>query len=216
MSINKHISTVIWVTVALSIIIIVGCIVILGIGGEDKPVSEGISMFGDYFGGITTLAAAYIAAQLFNDWRLQHNHNSLKDVATNIYILYISLNVKLVAINDAFAKSLKSNKISLTEYNTTKIADDVESKVAEIGDLMTALYHQISFLQKLNGDKEQVLEYMYDVLYEYITIMDITYYRNLADHKTFASAESELKVRLSTLQDDFENYLKKFMVLDSK
>ncbi|OTG93549.1 hypothetical protein B9T24_13810 [Acinetobacter sp. ANC 4654] len=37
-----------------------------------------------FFGGFATLGAAYIAANLFNDWKLEQNHQSQKEFINNI------------------------------------------------------------------------------------------------------------------------------------
>ncbi|MCL6243918.1 hypothetical protein M5F04_04930 [Acinetobacter sp. ANC 7200] len=88
MDIYKNIRNLVLLSAALTLTIIVIFIIVLGCSGENNAVSKGISMFGDYFGGFATIVAACIAAQLFNDWRIQHNKQILATEAKETFNLF--------------------------------------------------------------------------------------------------------------------------------
>ncbi|WP_180175852.1 hypothetical protein [Acinetobacter sp. YH12025] len=69
MDIKKNICKILWVTTALSISAIVICGIVLGCSGQEEPIYKAISLYGNYFGGISTIVAAMIAACLYTDWK---------------------------------------------------------------------------------------------------------------------------------------------------
>lgn len=49
--------------------------IIIDYNGSSESLKDAWDITGSFFGGITTLLAAYIASRLFNDWRDQHKVN---------------------------------------------------------------------------------------------------------------------------------------------
>ena len=192
-------------------------IVWLGFPAErpDESFKDALTFAGSIFGGATTFGASIIAAYLFNDWRLIHNNSSLKELAVETYKTYNNLQVKLISINDIFVKSLSNNKIGNT-YNISQIADDIESEVKEIGDLLALLLHQLSFIDDLANDKNdlKIVDKMHEAIINYMTIMDISEYRRINDHDIFMKKEAEVKVKFDDLRDPFINYLRNFIIIN--
>lgn len=58
---------------ALTIIIFVIVFIAYGCSGINDHLKETLTITIGFFGGFATLGAAYIAANLFNDWGVQHN-----------------------------------------------------------------------------------------------------------------------------------------------
>ena len=92
-------------------------------GGSD---SGKISAFGSVLGGVGAFFAGFVAIYLFNGWKVQHNHTSLKEFSLKVFYVYTDINVKLVSINDIFVKSLQKHKIGTNKYIISKVADDIE------------------------------------------------------------------------------------------
>lgn len=83
MSISKLASTVILATSLATLFLFVFLFYLYG--GEDGALKDALSTTASYFGGIATLVAAYIATQLFNDWREQHNKTILANEAKAVF-----------------------------------------------------------------------------------------------------------------------------------
>lgn len=83
--IKKDVMQVIYIAFAITSILIVVAILFFGCSGNSEPIKSAFSLMGNYVGGITTLAAAYIASLLFNNWREQHNKQVDSDFIMKLY-----------------------------------------------------------------------------------------------------------------------------------
>lgn len=59
-------------------------------GGKDGALKEVLSMTASFFGGIATLVAAYIATQLFNDWKDQEKYRITSSLALDCLKDYLA------------------------------------------------------------------------------------------------------------------------------
>lgn len=64
-----------------------------------NAMSDALSTTGSYFGAVTTLGTAVIAAYLFNDWKEQHNKNIDSQFCMKIYDFIDFANIELIAIS---------------------------------------------------------------------------------------------------------------------
>lgn len=175
---------------------------------------ESFSITASFFGGIATLVAAYIASQLFNDWREIHNQTTYQDIFDSIFKTQTKLNVKLVSINDSFHKARNNHQIDNEKYDTEKISEIIEKDVQETGDLLCELLYQIVYIQKLNkGFKQQLVEEFEDLILDYMGIMDISYYRTMNDHLEFIKQEQALKSKWDNLEGRFLDLLAEQAIL---
>lgn len=101
MNISKLASTVILAT-AFSTIFLFAIIFYL-YGGEYSVVEDALSMTANFFGGIATLVAAYIATRIFNDWRdenkavfIQKFYHDLRAETFSLYESYLKLKTFLL------------------------------------------------------------------------------------------------------------------------
>lgn len=163
---------------------------------------------------LATIGAAVIASYLFNDWKEQHNKNSLKELAMEIHNTYNTLNVKLISINDIIVKSSKKNKFN-NIYNSQLIADEIEQDIKEIGDYLATFLHQISFLDELKSNDNEFMDNVHNTIIDYMKIMDISYYRNINNHLKFLDMEAEVKLKFDELRTPLIKYLKDFILTDS-
>lgn len=119
-------STVILATTLATIFLFV--IIFYLYGGGSDALKDALSMTASFFGGITTLVAAYVATQLFNDWREQHNKMILANEAkaafkklSNSFLLLVTYQhtvKRLLGQNTTF--SIQKVKVSfkpLVDFN---------------------------------------------------------------------------------------------------
>lgn len=72
MNIYKSVKNSIICSIAITLILILISSIFLWLNNDSNPIKNGFTLIGNYFSGITTLTAAYIASLLFNDWRNPH------------------------------------------------------------------------------------------------------------------------------------------------
>ena len=88
MKVSKHISTIFLVS-SFSCILLFGLIFWIYSNSDIKTLSllkEALSTTSGFFGGISTLVAAYVASQLFNDWRVEKKYELIKEKSNNLLI----------------------------------------------------------------------------------------------------------------------------------
>lgn len=148
--IQKKVKCVIGLTVALIIILVVLSIVYLGCDKNSNPVINSLTLIGSYAGAITTLAAAYIASLLFNDWR---------DEAK--YKLIIQNREKLIADTN----KLKDLNLEFYNYSNSEEEKNIEitySKYLDciwcFNDIKENLFNYITVVEKLNLNKSHPLD----------------------------------------------------------
>lgn len=177
-----------------------------------------ISAFASILGASGTFFAAFIAVCLFIDWREVHNQTAFKEVALNISSIFTKLKVKLIAINDVFSKLHDPEyKTSNGEYIIEKTSNMIESDIQTIGDILLELSYQIAFLKELSPIlNNKTLDELSALIDDYMKIMDITRYRNKADHLSFCEDELELQGRLNDITNDVYKFLSQFIIAKSK
>lgn len=116
MSISKLASTVILATSFATIFLFAFIFYLLG--GKDSTLKDVLSMTASFFGGIATLVAAYIATQLFNDWKDEYNHR----LESSILMEYIN---KLDIIDEA-ANRLQATLTFSSESEMDSLDDQVK------------------------------------------------------------------------------------------
>ena len=116
MSISKLASTVILATSFATIFLFAFIFYLLG--GKDSALKDALSMTASFFGGIATLVAAYIATQLFNDWKDEYNHR----LESSILMEYIN---KLDIIDEA-ANQLQATLTFSSESEMDSLDDQVK------------------------------------------------------------------------------------------
>lgn len=93
--INKLVSTIILGT-SFSMILLFGLIFYMYFdakSGYTSALKESFSITASFFGGVTTLVAAYVAAKLFNDWSESQTGVNRSELAKSIHIALIELKI---------------------------------------------------------------------------------------------------------------------------
>lgn len=88
MNFTRFIST-IFLTTTFACIVLFACIFWFYSSADSKTLillKDSLSTASGFFGGITTLIAAYIASRLFNDWKEQHNKQVLAFEAKQLHL----------------------------------------------------------------------------------------------------------------------------------
>lgn len=158
MDIRKSIYNTLWITTALSVTIIVVCAIVSGCNGEQKPIFNAITLYGSYFGGIATLAAAYIASLLFNKWQDQHNKNIESNLILKIVESFNSFDEKLSYFYGPISNSYDREQIEAPDPIFEKLNNN---KFEILFDL------QMSFLKAIDSiEKYSIVEGNYEIVHE--------------------------------------------------
>lgn len=94
------------VVIGLTIIFFIIVCIAYGYAGVVDQLKESLTITIGFFGGFTTLGAAYIAANLFNDWRDEKKYELENTLLTNILVDLKPLYVELLKVRSD-SKNLK-------------------------------------------------------------------------------------------------------------
>lgn len=167
--ISKAIKNTLFLTFAFTIMLIITSVIFLGYSGSASPVIEGISLVGNYVGGITTLSAAYIAYSIYSGWKtveefktiqILHNESvdTLKDCIKELNLIkgklvIIQITKQKGELNDEKYKNLIDDlKITTTEV-FTRVQERTFSMCVKIA---------MAYTNPLKSDAE--LKYMFKTL----------------------------------------------------
>lgn len=97
---------------------------------------DSMSILSGFFGGLTTLGAAIIAAYLFNDWRIQENETFKRNLAHNIYNDMGDLLFMLLVNNEKYNiddLQYKFHKININLLLYSKKENSIKKIISEFG-----------------------------------------------------------------------------------
>jgi len=85
---------------------------------SNLPLKESLSITASFFGGFATLTAAYIASRLFNDWRLEKDHDTKSIYLNNAIknLLEIQSNLLNCKSNVKILKTINENLIIISKF----------------------------------------------------------------------------------------------------
>ena len=108
---------------------------------------ESLSTTSGFFGGITTLIAAYIATNLFNDWRDEKNYELENTLLTNILADLKPLYVELLKV--------RSDSLNLKRISTAFIVktEYLERNRLDLAISTLSLFPNIKIYSDLKNDK---------------------------------------------------------------
>lgn len=119
MKFSRLVSAIFLVT-TFACIFLFACIFWFYSSADSKTLSllkDSLSTASGFFGGITTLVAAYIASKLFNDWKHQHNIEIRTDSSKEILKLYEEVFYEMLTIDNFYNKSQFELKRILSKTN---------------------------------------------------------------------------------------------------
>ena len=131
-------------------------------GGERSALEDALSMTASFFGGIATLVAAYVATQLFNDWRVVKQYEIKLD-----YVLTIKKQTKeLISFINSnrrnFVKykfEIKSPNLTMQDFNVLlNEIHEIESEVDLRLNLISIEMNELYFLKTKNPQDPMAVE----------------------------------------------------------
>lgn len=110
-----------------------------------QPLKDALSITSSFFGGFTTLTAAYIASKLFNDWTEQEEYNQKKE----------GIN-KVIEISETFNKIINNMKLPCALFaskrNSKEEFTNILLKVySELNDEKSNLLNNINHLSLIKN-----------------------------------------------------------------
>ncbi|MEN8390200.1 hypothetical protein ABFP25_03400 [Acinetobacter indicus] len=215
MSISKLASTVILATSFATIFLF--AFIFYLYGGERSVLEDALSMTASFFGGIATLVAAYIATQLFNDWRVEKNYDLENQYLSNIVIGLRDIHAELLEMQYC-SKRIKETNDKLISYSyyinrprldiqsaVNKLKADVEIYSMLMGDneLFILLDNLLTGCKSFDHKYNQLIHKYYsdylDELYEYFNEKEKNI-PNIKDKSSFERPYVENEKRILAAQ----------------
>lgn len=157
---------------------------------------DSLSITGSFFGGIATLAAAYIATLLFNDWKEPYHQEKLDECIENIYkvssdLLNYHTSAYLKKIGNINCLILEKS-VLISDNNQTEVDnfyDEISSQIQEvtieINLTSQKLFHLNSIFTKYTFKDHEIALLTKDLLINlnHTTERYINYQRKLLEEK---------------------------------
>lgn len=144
--------------------------IIFDFNGSSTSLKDTLGIVGSVFGGISTLAAAYIGSKLFNNWRDQENFNRAKDIHDEAVIVIIesakllsSLRTELTIIETTYKNKL------ITAQEDQKLGSQLSSRTKDVVIGLQSITHDISvkilmdYSESINSDDSK-LKFVFNVV----------------------------------------------------
>ncbi|OTG85514.1 hypothetical protein B9T31_12035 [Acinetobacter sp. ANC 4558] len=213
-SIKKKVSQVITTAIGWILLLIISATLYFKSIGNSGPLVAALSLVGNYAGAIATLAAAYIASLLFNDWRKMHRanyisatcerlKNSILSIDSEIYDLKIILDstdslkggLSIALVKPEHLDEIR-NMIPSIKSSCRKITHDIQHLES---DLLSLKYISMEAFLKINPIYTELNKGV-DSKYKEILVNRGTYdqFQILSRSKSFISVSHE---GIRSLQD---------------
>ena len=189
MNISKMAPTVILATAFATIFLFAFLFYLYG------DLKDALSDTASFFGGIATLVAAYVATQLFNDWKKEAKYTRNTQVLNEFWDNYIDVKIKLVSLSDLLGRQ----SIRLNKKLAVPLLDGVNDSLVKL------YFYQAKLEVTLEiRDSDPIFSEMEAIIKEYMKILHVDDYTYLG----FLEKEAPLIDRINTLQPELLKYLK--------
>jgi hypothetical protein len=178
--------------------------------GDAKAVQDSLSTTGGIFGAIATLAAASIAAYLFNDWKEQHNKTILAPEAIEIY-KHINADILISAEYISHIKRNINN--NLNGFVAIEIFSNFEKFVEIRGERTIALKYFATLAKNEKINKliyeyaacvEKQLKYLNSTLRnQQTTKQQIVDQQFINNNDSFTKALTEIQLEINKTLSDY-------------
>lgn len=174
MNISKLASTVIMATSISTILLF--AFVLCFYNGDENSIDKAFSITASFFGGIATLIAAYIATQLFNDWKEQHNKNIDSQFCMKIYDFIDFANIELFVISNYLRDYLSISDEKKLDYvdqlkthgqRLLNLKDSSLIKLSNVGYFINKEEYELKYLTQIKIIDEHLQKYQ-DLYEQYI------------------------------------------------
>lgn len=168
--------------------------IIFDFQGSSNSLKDTWSIVSSLFGGIATLAAAYIALLLFNDWTQNAIYNRNEKIINEFWDSYINAKAELVGLTDLIIFYTKKNR------DISEIIDGCSKK-------MTILYFYQKKLETMLDihEDDEVFSKLENINREYMKILIV----NSFNEAEFSKVDQSLIGDLNNLERELLAYLKK-------
>ncbi|HAV2988539.1 hypothetical protein [Acinetobacter baumannii] len=186
MRIKVHVQTIILICSFITIILF-GFIYYLLLGNEHSSVGtvkESLTLTASFFGGICTMAAAYVATILFNDWKAPYHQNKLDECLESLYELcskltkYFALEYaqKITKVQNVTFQSLQKLSNQSKDEDLDLILNTMDELFQEIVSDMTNL-SQLTFkinasFRKYTKNEHEVIVHTNEIITELNNIIN--------------------------------------------
>lgn len=161
-------------------ILVVGFLSLIVFGGSyyfvlsdakpsDQSLKDALSITASFFGGFATLTAAYIAAKLAINWKLQIKHDKEIDILIEVSSAFSSLHRKIMRLKISKNYVISENIYDLDNLPTVlnQKSKDFEMEVQELELLLDNLDRVIKNLCLISKTQS---DYFEDAVHEYFRI----------------------------------------------
>jgi hypothetical protein len=167
---KDFVQTIILICVFITIILFGFIYYLLSEYPSSSIIKDSLSLIAGFFGGISTLAAAYVATFLFNDWRDEKNYDLENSLLTNILIDLKPIYIELHKI-----RSDSNNLKKIDDFLIIK-TDYLERERIDMFKSIISLYPNIKIYSEIK--KDDTLINLYHSFDKYCFVMD-DFYREL-------------------------------------
>lgn len=172
MRIKNSISNVLSISFVALLFLFAFTWIIFDFNGSSSSLKDTWSIVSSFFGGLTTLVAAYIASLLYNDWRDQENEVFKRNLAYNIYNDMSDLLFMLLVMNQKYNiddLQLKFHKINMDLLLYSKKEHLIKPIIKEFSYIYLK---QISIYEtNKKNNKIQKIEEVSDLINKYGTVL---------------------------------------------
>lgn len=167
---KDFVQTIILICVVITIILFGFIYYLLPNDPQNSKIKDSLSLVASFFGGVSTLAAAYVATFLFNDWRDEKNYDLENSLLTNILIDLKPIYVELHKI-----RSDSNNLKKINKYLIIK-TDYLERERIDMFKSIISLFPNIKIYSEIK--KDDTLINLYNSFDKYCFVME-GFYREL-------------------------------------
>lgn len=150
---------------ALTIIIFAVVLTVYGCSGIADPFKETLTITIGFFGGFTTLGAAFIAANLFDDWRVIEDHKSKNEHINNAKNSFLDLQnfLKMKSMQVMYIQAICRSQ-AISDDNKVELLSIFNEFQLDILYSLRSIKIHIHFFAKVTnnlilcGELEQILD----------------------------------------------------------
>lgn len=165
MSLKNLVSNTIATCILILLFLIAFTWIIFDFNQSSSSLKDSFSIVSSLFGGIATLAAAYIASRLFNDWKEQQRHINSSEFARIVMSSYKEFDRYFTGLNDLLIDELELVKIweadkdeEIIESSKIDVLLDMSKKFLDLFYVFQDDLLNYCYVSKSQSDVNSVLE----------------------------------------------------------
>ncbi|MEQ1303178.1 hypothetical protein [Acinetobacter radioresistens] len=179
----------------------------------DQPLKEAWSSSISFLSVLSTLAAAYIAAFLFSDWRDPESFKNKRELADRIWNDLDKLKKYLVSFYDFFSEA-EAAYLKDEYRNFDNFKSSMRPYFYDVSDLLLQLNRSILRLRALDSDftRNTAVQNISTIVMDYLDIFEINKFNEFT-YKRFVERENNQLIKFNSTEEDFVDALKVFFDL---